>query len=72
MLQRKIKYPLYSSQCVVCGHPIERTNGNEDHHCDERLESRIEAGRHASGNYVREPSEAERLTEGFLILRGDS
>ena len=69
----KITYPFYSwTQCVVCGHRIEYIDGKADHHCNERLESRIEAGRQGSGNYIREPSEAERLIEGFMILKGDS
>lgn len=72
MSQRKINYPLYTGQCVVCGHPIEQTNRNNDHRCNEQLEARIEAGRQGSGNYTREPTEAERLAEGFLILKGDS
>ncbi len=57
---------MFLDDCVVCGEHI----SGHDHHCNPRVEARIEAARKGHSELLgdRAPSFSERLTNGFWLL----
>lgn len=53
--------------CIVCGKKLSFPN---NHHCDEKLEKRIDAARKSDRITEREPVRlyGNRLAEGFIIM----